>query len=83
MQANRMPTRIIATALSTEPWARTTAKASPMTIRAKYSAGPKISARRVSGAPRAAISRVATVPAKNEAIAAVPRAMPARPCRAI
>ena len=36
-----------------------------------------------SGGPNAAIRNVATVPAKNEPIAAVASAAPARPCRAI
>ena len=49
----------------------------------KYSAGPKASASSVSGAAKAAITNVATVPAKNEPIAAMPSAMPALPCRAI
>jgi hypothetical protein len=54
-----------------------------MTMSEKYSAGPNTRARRVNGAPRAAITSVATVPAKNEPIAAIPSATPARPCRAI
>ena len=49
----------------------------------KYSVGPKTSASLVSGAPSAAMTRVATVPAKNEPMAAMPSATPARPWRAI
>ena len=72
-----------ATALSTEPFASTTAKIRPRTISEKYSAGPNSSARPVSGAPSAATSTVATQPAKNEPIAAIESAAPARPWRAI
>jgi hypothetical protein len=43
----------------------------------KYSAGPNSSASLVNGAPMPAITSVATVPAKNEAIAAMPSAIPA------
>ena len=66
-----------------EPRASTTAKTRPITISEKYSAGPKISASLVSGAPSAAMNTVATQPAKKEPIAAMPSATPARPCRAI
>ena len=77
------PNTIMMTAFRIEPRASTTASASPNTISPKYSAGPKRSASRVSGAPSAAMTSVATVPAKNDAIAAVPSAMPACPRRAI
>ena len=73
----------MASALSTEPLASTTAKTRPSTISEKYSAGPNSSARLVSGAPSAATSTVATQPAKNEPIAAMASAGPARPCLAI
>ena len=82
IDSNR-PVRIMAMALSTEPFASTTAKMRPSTISEKYSAGPNISARPVSGAPRAATSTVETQPAKNEPMAAIESAAPARPCRAI
>ena len=74
------PIRIMAIALSTEPLASTTAKIRPSTISEKYSAGPNSSARPVSGAPSAATSTVATQPAKNEPMAAIDSAAPARPC---
>ena len=74
---------IMASALSTEPLASTTAKIRPSTISEKYSAGPNSSARLVSGAPSAATSTVDTQPAKNEPMAAIESAAPARPCRAI
>ena len=77
------PNTIIAIAFSTEPLASTTAKIRPSTISEKYSAGPNASASLVSGAPSTAISTVATQPAKNEPIAAIASAGPARPCLAI
>ncbi len=74
---------IIAAALRMEPRASTTAKARPMTISEKYSAGPNSKASLVSGTPNAAMTRVANEPAQKEARAAVPSATPARPCLAI
>ena len=71
------------TALRIEPRASTMASTRPITISEKYSAGPNSSASLVSGAPSAAMTSVATVPAKNEPIAAMPSAMPARPFLAI
>ncbi len=66
-----------------EPCASTTAAISPSTISAKYSAGPNLNATSESGGANAAISTVATEPAKNEPIAAMASAGPARPLRAI
>src|SRR4026207_2202107 len=60
------PVSTMATALSTEPLASTTAKIRPSTISEKYSAGPNSSATLVSGAPSAATSTVATQPAEDE-----------------
>src|SRR5713101_255392 len=77
------PSRIIASALGTEPRASTTAKARPRTISEKYSAGPKSRASFTSGAASAAMTIVETHPAKKEPMAAMPSATPARPCRAI
>ena len=77
------PNTIIAIAFSTEPFANTTAKIRPSTISEKYSAGPNASASFVSGAPSTAIKTVATQPAKNDPIAAMASAGPARPCFAI
>ena len=77
------PNTIIAIAFSTEPLASTTAKIRPSTISEKYSAGPNASASLVKGAPSTAISTVATQPAKNDPIAAIASAGPARPCLAI
>ena len=49
----------------------------------KYSAGPNWSATRESGGANRARITVATVPAKNEEMAAVASAGPASPLRAI
>ncbi|RZL05822.1 MAG: hypothetical protein EOP40_19130 [Rubrivivax sp.] len=49
---------------------------------AKYSGEPTLSASSVSGGASKATSRVAQVPAKNEPMAAVASAVPARPWRA-
>ncbi len=73
----------MAIALMSEPCARTTAAIRPHTISEKYSAGPNCRAMAASGGAANAISRVDTQPAKNEPMAAMPRAGPARPCRAI
>jgi hypothetical protein len=66
-----------------EPWACTVAATSPSTISEKYSAGPNLSATSASGGAATAMSSVATQPAKNEPMAQVASAGPARPWRAI
>ena len=60
------PSMIIATALSTEPCASTTAATRPSTISEKYSGAPNDWPTLASGGAKAAISAVATQPAKNE-----------------
>ena len=80
---SRSPSSTMASALMIEPRASTTAKHRPSTISEKYSAGPNSSAIEVSGAPSAATSTVETQPAKNEPMAAMASAGPARPWRAI
>ena len=77
------PSSTIAIALSSEPCARTMAATRPNTISEKYSAGPNFSATSASGGANIATTTVATQPAKNEPIAAVASAGPARPWRAI
>ena len=77
------PSTIMAMALTTEPCASTTAATRPSTISAKYSGAPNDCPTRASGGASVAITAVATVPAKNEASAAMVSAAPARPCRAI
>lgn len=49
---------------------------------AKYSGEPTFSARSVSGGATSTMSKVATVPAKNDPKAAMARAVPAFPWRA-
>ena len=71
------PRMIIAIAFSSDPCASTTAPISPSTISEKYSAGPNLSANSDSGMATDAIRIVATVPAKNEASAAIVSAAPA------
>ena len=82
MPSNR-PSKIIAIALIKEPEANTTAPTRPKTISEKYSAGPNLNANSASGGAKAAISNVATLPAKKEPIAAIANAAPARPFLAI
>ena len=73
----------MASALTIEPWASATDETRPTTISEKYSAAPNLSAIAVSGGANRATRKVETVPAKNEPIAAVASAAPARPLRAI
>ena len=73
----------MAIALTTEPRASTTAAIRPQTMSEKYSAGPNCSAMAASGGAATVINSVATQPAKNEPIAAMPSAGPARPFRAM
>jgi len=73
----------MAMALGSEPDASTTAPTRPSTMSEKYSAGPNLKATSASGGAKAASSSVATQPAKNEPRAAMARAAPARPLRAI
>jgi hypothetical protein len=80
---SRRPSTTMPTACRSEPCARTTDATRPSTMSEKYSAGPNRSAIAARGGPKAAIRKVATVPAKNEPTADVVRATPARPCRAI
>ena len=77
------PTTIMAMALGGEPCASTTAPSRPSTIRLTVSTAVNLSAKAASGRLRSAITKVATVPAKNDAMAAIASAEPARPCRAI
>ena len=77
------PMRIMPSACRSEPWASTIEAISPSTMSEKYSAGPNLSATSASGGENSAITMVDTVPAKNEAMAAVAKARPAWPWRAI
>ena len=63
--------------------ARNATVVKPITIKEKYSGGPKLRATAVSIGPRRMSPKSPMVPATNDAIAAMPRAAPARPCKAI
>ena len=65
------------------PCANTAAATRPISMSAKYSGAPNFSATSASGGPNSAINSVPTVPAKNEPMAAIASAGPARPCCAI
>ena len=77
------PSTTIASALTIEPCASATDETRPTIISEKYSAEPNCSAIAVSGGANSATRNVETVPAKNEPIAAIASAAPARPLRAI
>src|SRR5262245_7730521 len=67
---NSRPSTIMAIALTTEPWASTTAVMRPSTISEKYSGAPNDWPTLASGGANVAMSVVETQPAKNEASAA-------------
>ena len=77
------PSTSMASAFITEPCASVMEAIRPSTMSAKYSGEPTLSANSVSGGASTATSSVAQVPAKNEPMAAVASAVPARPWRAI
>ena len=70
-------------ALMSEPCASTIEATRPSTISEKYSGDWNWSATADSGGARKAMTNVAIVPAKNEPMAAVASAAPARPCWAM
>ena len=80
---NSSPRMIMATALSTEPWASTTAAIRPSSSSEKYSGAPNDWPTLASGGANRTMTMVAIVPAKNDASAATASAAPARPRRAI
>ncbi len=77
------PITTIASDFIMSPWASTAAAIRPISISEKYSGAPNRSATSASGGPASATRKVPTVPAKNEPIAAIASAGPARPWRAI
>src|SRR4030042_4664352 len=83
MRPKNSPTRIIATALITEPWASTTAEMRPKTMSEKYSGDENLWEKEAREGPKIAMNNVPTHPAKKEPRAAMERATPARPCWAI
>ncbi|MNC85452.1 hypothetical protein D3C83_10510 [compost metagenome] len=83
MMPRSSPITTIASALVMLSPASTAAATRPISISEKYSGAPNFNAISASGGPNSAISMVHTVPAKNEPIAAIASAGPARPWRAI
>jgi hypothetical protein len=79
----KRPSSAIAAAFSRDPLASHVTIVKPMSSSAKISGGPKPSARRASGGASSMIPSTLSEPAMNEPKAAMPRAAPARPWRAI
>ena len=77
------PSTAMINALIIEPCDRYATKVRPVSVRAKYSGGPKLSAALPSSGARNIRPITPTVPAMNEPKAEMPSAAPARPCRAI
>ena len=82
VETNR-PTAIIIRALSIEPPIMKIVTTKPSVIRAKYSGGPNLSAATTRMGDATFSPMLLSVPAMNEAKAAMPSAAPARPCLAI
>jgi hypothetical protein len=83
MPASHSPTSIESSALTMDLPASRTTIASPRLIRAKYSGELNDSANFASGGATSMSPITPKVPAMNDDIAAMPRAAPARPRRAI
>ena len=83
MMPSSSPTAIMASDLIMLPWASTAAVTRASSIREKYSGDPNFKAISAIGGPIRAIRKVQTVPAKNEPMAEMASAAPARPLRAI
>ena len=77
------PIATMTKAWSTEPPERRESSRSPPRAIAKYSGGPKRTARSASQPAANMMPTTPTVPATNEATAAIARAAPARPRRVI
>src|SRR5688572_16644477 len=80
---SRSPTAAMASALRQSPLPRKETSVSPTSVSAKYSGGPKSSARLESGGARKMSPMSPSVPAMNEPNAEMPSAAPARPRFAI
>ena len=83
MLAIHRPTSIASSAFTMRRPASSTTIARPSAISAKYSGELNASANFASGGAISISTTTPTVPAMNEAIAAMPSAAPARPLRAI
>ena len=77
------PSTAMARPAANERPARLVTRPSPTSIRAKNSGGPKLNATRASGGATTTSATVATMPPTNDPIAAMPSAVPPRPCLAI
>jgi hypothetical protein len=81
--ATRKPSATNSTPFSGEPEIMNSVQTKPSTINPKFSGGPKrIATTAMSGAKKV-ITTTPIVPAMNDPVAAMPRAAPARPWRAI
>ncbi len=78
-----IPTPAVIRALAMDFWARYVSTTKPRIIREKYSGGPKRKATETRGGARSIRPMTPKVPAIKDPKAAMPRAGPARPCRAI
>jgi hypothetical protein len=83
MPESHRPTSMASSAFTIERPASSTTIARPSAIRAKYSGELNASAMRASGGATSISPSTPTVPAMNDAMAAMPSAGPARPLRAI
>ena len=77
------PSTAMARPASSERPARLVTRPSPTSMRAKNSGGPKLSATRASGGATTTRAMVAVMPPTNDPMAAMPSAVPPRPCLAI
>ena len=81
--ARNSPTNIEMKPLSIESPANMITSRSANTISAEYSGGPKFTATSAASGARKVSPITPRVPATKDAIAAIPSALPARPCLAI
>ena len=77
------PMDAIRSAFNTPDWAKNMMRQRPANIIAAYSPGPNDNTTRARSGDRKVMPRIPNVPAMKEPIAAMPRAAPARPLRAI
>ena len=77
------PSTAMINALIIEPCDRYATRVKPVSVRAKYSGGPKLNAALPSTGAKQHQADHPDVPAINEPKAEMPSAAPARPCRAM
>ena len=83
MIPRKHPTTTIIRALSMDPLERYVIIENPKNIRLKYSGGPNPSATLAKVGAKKKRMTIPMIPAMKEPKAEIPRAGPARPCRAI